>query len=174
VEKEVLEKQLASGDSAIEELERAKKELIVEREIQDSTVKKLEQVRGKLIDDMADTFAVGFKEALAQAIFENMGIDISNYSPFSHIVDGKVSSTLWSELMHILNPFTIIWYIHLNLPITLTIGSCLNTYSTFVFTSLFALTSLAPFIYFCLFYYIECVSLDTSLHRFTFNSLGST
>ncbi|XP_068498413.1 uncharacterized protein [Phaseolus vulgaris] len=33
MEKEVLEKQLASGDSTIEELERAKKELIVEREI---------------------------------------------------------------------------------------------------------------------------------------------
>jgi len=90
VEKEVLEKQLASGDSAIEELERAKKELIAEREIQDSTIKKLEQAKGKLIDDMADTFAVGFKEALAQATCEKPGIDTSNCSPFSHIVDGKV------------------------------------------------------------------------------------
>jgi len=90
VEKEVLEKQLASGDSAIEELERAKKELIAEREIQDSTIKRLEHAKGKLIDDMADTFAVGFKEALAQAACENPGIDTSNCSPFSHIVDGKV------------------------------------------------------------------------------------
>jgi len=42
VEKEALEKQLASGDSTIEELERAKKELIAEREVQASTIKKLE------------------------------------------------------------------------------------------------------------------------------------
>jgi len=39
---------------------------------------------------MADTFAVGFQEALAQATCENTGIDTSNCSPFSHIVDGKV------------------------------------------------------------------------------------
>ena len=90
VEKEVLEKQLASGDSAIEELERAKKGLIAERKIQDSTIRKLEQAKGKLIDDMVDTFAVGFKEALAQATCENPGIDTSNCSPFNHIVDGKV------------------------------------------------------------------------------------
>jgi len=36
--KEALEKQLASGDSSIEELERAKRELIAEREAQDSTI----------------------------------------------------------------------------------------------------------------------------------------
>jgi len=76
--------------------------------------------------------------------------------------------------MHILNPFPVTWYIHLNLFVILTIGSCLNTYSTFAFTSLFALISLAPFICFCLLYYIKCISLDTSLHRFSFNSLGST
>jgi len=90
VEKEALEKQLASGDSTIEELERAKKELIMEREVQASTIKKLEQAKGKLIDDMVDTFAVGFQEALGQATCENPGIDTSNCSPFSHIVDGKV------------------------------------------------------------------------------------
>jgi len=90
VEKEVLEKQLASEDSAIEELERAKKELIVEREIRDSTIENLEKAKGKLIDDMADTFAEGFKEALAQATCENPGIDTSNCNPFNHIVDGKV------------------------------------------------------------------------------------
>jgi len=76
--------------------------------------------------------------------------------------------------MHILNPFPVTWYMHLNLFVTSTIVSCLNTYSTFVSTSLFALTSLAPYIFFCLLYYIECISLDTSLRRFTFNSLGST
>ena len=90
VEKEVLEKQLASWDSAIEELERAKKELIVEREIRDSTIEKLEKAKRKLIDDMADTFAEGFKEALAQAACENPGIDTSNCNPFNHIIDGKV------------------------------------------------------------------------------------
>jgi len=90
VEKEVLKKQLASGDSTIEKLERAKKELIVEREIRDSTIEKLEKAKGKLIDDMADTFAEGFKEALAQAACENPGIDTSNCNPFNHVVDGKV------------------------------------------------------------------------------------
>jgi len=137
MEKEVLEKQLASGDFAIEELERAKKELIAERETRDSTIEELEKAKGKLIDNMADTFAEGFKEALAQASCENPGIDISNCNPFNHIVDGKVvPSTLGSESMHILNPFPVILHIHLNLHVTLTIGSCLNIYSPFVFISL--------------------------------------
>jgi len=90
VEKEALEKQLASGDSTIEELERAKGELITEKEIRDSSIAKLEKAKGKLIDNMVDTFAEGFKEALAQASCENPGIDISNCSPLHHIVDGKV------------------------------------------------------------------------------------
>ena len=42
VENEALEKQLASGDSTIEELERAKRELIAEREARDSTIENLE------------------------------------------------------------------------------------------------------------------------------------
>jgi len=90
VEKEILERKLASGDSAIEELERAKKELVAERELRDSTIEKLEKAKGKLIDNMADTFAEGFKEALAQAACENPGIDTSNCNPFNHIVDGRV------------------------------------------------------------------------------------
>ncbi|XP_068503956.1 SH3 domain-containing protein C23A1.17-like [Phaseolus vulgaris] len=90
VEKEALEKQLASGDSTIEELERAKGELIAEKEIRDSSIAELEKAKGKLIDNMADTFAEGFKEAQAQASCENPGIDISNCSPLHHIVDGKV------------------------------------------------------------------------------------
>ncbi|XP_068466253.1 uncharacterized protein [Phaseolus vulgaris] len=69
VEKEALEKQLASEDFTIEELEKAKKELI---------------------DDMADTFEEGFKDALAQAACENPEINISNCDSGSHIVDGKV------------------------------------------------------------------------------------
>jgi len=90
VEKEALEKQLASGDSTIEELERARGELIAEKETRDSTIAELEKAKGKLIDNMADTFAEGFKEALAQASCENPGIDISNCTPLNHIVDGKV------------------------------------------------------------------------------------
>ena len=78
MEKEALEKQLASGDSAIEKLERAKRELIVEREARDSTIENLERAKGKLIDNMADIFAEGFKEALAQAACENLGVDTSN------------------------------------------------------------------------------------------------
>jgi len=69
VEKEALEKQVASGDSTIEELEKVRKELI---------------------DDMAGTFEGGFKEALAQAACENPGINVSNCDPTHHVVDGQV------------------------------------------------------------------------------------
>ncbi|XP_068475356.1 uncharacterized protein [Phaseolus vulgaris] len=69
VEKKALEKQVASGDS---------------------TIKELEKVRKELIDDMAGTFEEGFKEALAQAACENPGINVSNCDPCNHIVDGKV------------------------------------------------------------------------------------
>ena len=69
VEKEDLEKQVASGDAIIEELEKDKK---------------------TLVNDMAGTFEEGFKEALAQAVCENPGIDVSNCDFTHHIVDGKV------------------------------------------------------------------------------------
>ena len=69
VEKEFLEKQLATKDSKIEELEKANQHLL---------------------DDMAGTFDEGFKEALAQATCENPGINTSNCDPGNHIVDGKV------------------------------------------------------------------------------------
>jgi len=69
VEKEALEKQVASRDSTIEELEKAKK---------------------ALIDDMAGTFEEGFKEAFAQAACENPGINVSNCDPTHHVVDGRV------------------------------------------------------------------------------------
>jgi len=39
---------------------------------------------------MAGTFEEGFKEALAQAVCENPGIDVSNCDSTHHIVDGKV------------------------------------------------------------------------------------
>jgi len=70
VEKEFLEKQLATKDSKIEELEKANQDLL---------------------DDMADTFDEGFKEAPAQATCENLGINTSNCDPGNHIVDGKVA-----------------------------------------------------------------------------------
>jgi len=69
VEKEFLDKQLATKNSKIEELEKCNKELI---------------------DDMADTFEEGFKEALAQATCENPEINTSNCDPDNQIVDGKV------------------------------------------------------------------------------------
>ncbi|XP_068476985.1 uncharacterized protein [Phaseolus vulgaris] len=69
VEKEALEKQVASGDTTIEELEKVRKELI---------------------DDMAGTFEEGFKEALAQAACENPGINVSNCDPTHHVVGGQV------------------------------------------------------------------------------------
>jgi len=69
VEKEFLEKQLATKDSKVEELEKANQDLL---------------------DDMAGTFDEGFKEALTQAICENPRINTSNCDPRNHIVDGKV------------------------------------------------------------------------------------
>jgi len=50
----------------------------------------LEKANQDLLDDMADTFAEGFKEALAQATCENPGINTANCDPGNHIVDGKV------------------------------------------------------------------------------------
>jgi len=69
VEKEFLDKQLATKNSKVEELEKCNKQLI---------------------DDMAGTFEEGFKEALAQATCENPGINTSNCHPGNQIVDGKV------------------------------------------------------------------------------------
>ena len=69
VEKEFLDKQLATKDSKIEELEKSNKELL---------------------DDMAGTFEEGFKEVLAQATCENPEINTSNCDPGNQIVDGKV------------------------------------------------------------------------------------
>ena len=69
VENEALEKQVASGDAAIEELEKDKK---------------------ALIQEMAGTFKEGFREALTQASCENPGINISNCDSTHHVVDGKV------------------------------------------------------------------------------------
>ncbi|XP_068476541.1 uncharacterized protein [Phaseolus vulgaris] len=69
VEKEALEKQVASEDSTIEELEKDKK---------------------ALLDDMAGTFEEGFKEALAHAACKNPGIDVSNCDSTHHVVDGRV------------------------------------------------------------------------------------
>jgi len=60
---------VASGDSTIEELERAKK---------------------ALIDEMTGTFEEGFKEALTQAACEKPGIDVSNCDPTHHVVDGRI------------------------------------------------------------------------------------
>jgi len=69
VEKEFLDKQLATKNSKIEELKKCNKELI---------------------DDMDSTFEEGFKEALAQATCENPEINTSNCYPGNQIVDGKV------------------------------------------------------------------------------------
>ena len=62
-------KQVASGDAAIEELEKEKK---------------------SLIQEMSGTFEEGFQEALSQASCENPGVNLSNCDPTHHVVDGKV------------------------------------------------------------------------------------
>jgi len=66
---EFLDKQLASKDSRINELE---------REVQELT------------GEMAGVFDEGFQEALVQASSENPGINVSNCDPTHHVVDGKV------------------------------------------------------------------------------------
>jgi len=71
VEKEFLEKQLASKDAKIEEMGKTNQDLH---------------------NNMAGTFDEGFKEALAQALCENPGINTSNCDPSNHIVEGKVVS----------------------------------------------------------------------------------
>jgi len=50
----------------------------------------LEKAKKALIDDMAGTFEEGFKEALAQAVCENPGINVSNCDSTHHVVDGRV------------------------------------------------------------------------------------
>jgi len=69
VGKEFLDKQLASKDSRIGELE---------REVQELT------------GEMPGAFDEGFQEALVQASCENPGINVSNCDPTHHVVDGKV------------------------------------------------------------------------------------
>ena len=60
---------------------------------------RVEKEKKTLINDMAGTFEEGFKEALAQAVCENPGIDVSNCDSTHHIVDGKVGPWRWmSEL----------------------------------------------------------------------------
>jgi len=69
VGKEFLDKQLASKDSRITELE---------REVQELT------------GETAGVFDEGFQEALVQASYENSGINVSNCDPTHHVVDEKV------------------------------------------------------------------------------------
>ena len=69
VGKEFLDKQLASKDSRMNELE---------REVQELT------------GEMAGVFDEGFHEALVQASCDNPGINVSNCDPTHHVVDGKV------------------------------------------------------------------------------------
>ena len=64
-----MDKQLASKDSRINELERENQELT---------------------GMMAGVFDEGFQEALVQASCENPRINVSNCDPTHHVVDGKV------------------------------------------------------------------------------------
>ena len=68
-----------------EELERMEGEMATQ-----ATIEELEKAKKTLINDMAGTLEEGFKEALAQAVCENPGIDVSNCDSTHHVIDGKV------------------------------------------------------------------------------------
>ena len=71
-------------------LQALRQEVAALKEEKESWACQEEKAKGKLFDNMVDTFAEGFKKALAQASCENLGIDTSNCNPLHHIVDGKV------------------------------------------------------------------------------------
>jgi len=75
VEKEALEKQVASGDATIEELEKDKK---------------------TLIQDMAGTFEEGFQEALAQAVCMNPGSTFPTAIPLTTLLMEKSCPWNWT------------------------------------------------------------------------------
>jgi len=55
-----------------------------------SQVEKFKATEEKLIEEAATGFADGFAKALVQAACANPGIDVSECSPFSEVVEGKI------------------------------------------------------------------------------------
>ena len=73
-------KQLAEKAGALANME---KEL-------SSQAERSQKVEKELFGDVADAFAAGFEEALSQVVCEHPEMDVSNYAPTNHVVEGKV------------------------------------------------------------------------------------
>jgi len=55
-----------------------------------SQAKHFQAIEERLVQEAATGFADGFAEALVQAAYSNPGINISECSPFSEVVEGKI------------------------------------------------------------------------------------
>ena len=66
-----------------EALERAKAELTTQAEA-------FGRAKADLIDDVADAYAAGFKDALAQVACKHPEMDVSPFATSNHIVDGQI------------------------------------------------------------------------------------
>jgi len=86
-EKAELTKQLAEKAVALADM---KKELA-------SQAEHSQKVEKELLDDAANAFATGFGEALSQVVCEHPEMDVSNYAPTNHVVEGKVVPLEFSE-----------------------------------------------------------------------------
>jgi len=86
-EKAELAKQLAVKAEALATM---KKELA-------SQVERSQQIEKELLDDATNAFATGFGEALSQVVYEHPEMDVSNYAPTNHVVEGKVVPIEFSE-----------------------------------------------------------------------------
>ena len=86
-EKDELTKQLAEKVEALADME---KKLVSQAE--DS-----QKIEKELFDDAVNAFAAGFGEALSQVVCKHPEMDISNYAPTNHVVEGKVVPLEFSE-----------------------------------------------------------------------------
>ena len=82
-----LTKQLAGKAKALAAME---KEL-------DSQAAHSQMFEKELLDDASNAFATGFEEALSQMVCEHPKMDVSNYGPTKHVVEGKVVPIEFSE-----------------------------------------------------------------------------
>jgi len=62
-----------------------------------SQAERSQKDKNELLDDAEDAFAAGFEEALSQVVCEHPEMDVSNYAPVNHVVEGKVVPRDFSE-----------------------------------------------------------------------------
>ena len=53
-------------------------------------VEAFERAKAELIDDVADAYAAGFEDALAQVAYKNPEMDASPFATSNHVVDGQI------------------------------------------------------------------------------------